>query len=104
MTEAAIPGDRLAALAAYLGLDWPWLWRRCADLGEHGCAGLVYPRSRLLSTNAVDAALRFTGMLGRNAAARKLATLVSAPITNATTPFAGMIADTERLASQLGQP
>lgn len=62
------PRDRLAALATYLGLDW--LWRRCADLGEHGCAGLVYPRSRLLSTNAIDAALRFTGMLGRNAAAR----------------------------------
>jgi len=70
VTEAATPGDRLAALAAYLGLDWPWLWRRCADLGKHGCAGLVYPRSRLLSTNAVDAALHFTGMLGRNVAAR----------------------------------
>ena len=58
------PAGRLAALAAYLGLDWPWLWRRCANLGEHGCAGLVYPLSGLLSTNAVDAALRFTGMLG----------------------------------------
>ena len=69
MTEAATRGDRLAALTAYPGLDWPWLWRRCADLGEHGCAGLVYPRSGLLSTNAVDAVPRFTGMLGRNAAA-----------------------------------
>jgi hypothetical protein len=70
VTEAASPGDRLAALAAYLRLDWPWLWRRCADLGEQGCAGLVYPRSRLLSTDGVDAALRFTGTMGRNAAAR----------------------------------
>jgi hypothetical protein len=34
---------------------------------EHGCAGLVKPRSRLLSTDGVDAALRFTGMLGGNA-------------------------------------
>lgn len=37
---------------------------------EHGCAGLVYPRSRLLSIDAVDAALRFTGMMGRNPAGR----------------------------------
>lgn len=56
VTEAATPGYRLAALAAYLGLDWPWLRRRCADLGQHGCAGLARPRSRLLSSEAVDAA------------------------------------------------
>ncbi len=68
VTEAATPGHRLAALAAYLGLDWPWLRRRCADLGQHGCAGLARPRSRLLSTEAVDAALRFASMLGHDAA------------------------------------
>ena len=55
MTEAATPGHRLAALAAYLGLDWPWLRRRCADR-------LARPRSRLLSTEAIDAALRFASM------------------------------------------
>ena len=62
------PGTSPCGLAAYLGLDWHWLWRRCADLGQHGCAGLARPRSRLLSTEAVDAALRFAGMLGRDAA------------------------------------
>ncbi len=43
VNEAATPGRRLTALAGYLGLDWPWLWRRCADLGEHGCTGLIQP-------------------------------------------------------------
>ena len=64
VTEAAPPGGRLAALAGYLGLDWPWLWRCCAGLGEHRRAGLVRPRSRLLSTEAVDAALRPRQVLG----------------------------------------
>jgi hypothetical protein len=70
VTDAVTPGHRLMALAAYLGLDWAWLWRRCADLGAHGCAGLIQPRSRLLSTQAVDAALRYVGMLGRQAAGK----------------------------------
>jgi hypothetical protein len=70
VTEAPTPADRLAALAAYLGLDWPWLWQRCAGLGEHGCAGLARPRSRLLSTEALDAALRFAGNAGRSTASR----------------------------------
>jgi hypothetical protein len=65
VTGAATPGQRLMALASYLGLDWPWLWRRCSDLGEHGCAGLIQPRSRLLSTAGVDAAMRFAGAAGR---------------------------------------
>jgi hypothetical protein len=67
VSEAASPGRRLMVLADYLGLDWPRFWRRCADLGDHGCTGLVQPRSRLLSTNGVDAALRYVGMLGRDA-------------------------------------
>lgn len=66
MNEAAAPGHRLRSLADYLGLDWPWLWRRCADLAEHGCDGLVPPRTRLLSTEGVDAALRYVGTLGRD--------------------------------------
>lgn len=70
VTEAATPEKRLAALAAYLGLDWPWLRRRCAGLGRHGCAGLTRPRSRLLSTEAVDTALRFAGTLGHDIAAQ----------------------------------
>jgi hypothetical protein len=62
------PGRRLIALAGYLGLNWPWLWQRCAELSDQGCAGLAQPRSRLLSTNGVDAALRYVGMLGRDTA------------------------------------
>jgi hypothetical protein len=68
VNEAATPAHRLMALADYLGLDWPWLWRRCADLGERSCEGLIHPRSRLLSTEGVDAALRYVGMLGRDVA------------------------------------
>ncbi len=67
VNEAAAPDHRLMALADYLGLDWLWLSQRCADLSDHGCAGLIQPRSRLLSTDGVDAALRYVGMLGRNA-------------------------------------
>jgi hypothetical protein len=66
VNEADTPCHRLRALAGYLGLDWLWLWRRCADLGERGCAGLIQPRSRLLSTEGVDAALRYVGMLARD--------------------------------------
>lgn len=70
VTEAASPAQRLMALAAYLGLDWGWLRRRCADLGEHGCVGLIQPRSRLLSIEAADAALRFVGALDHDAVTR----------------------------------
>jgi hypothetical protein len=66
VNEAAAPGLRLRSLADYLGLDWPWLWRRCADLAEYGCDGLVPPRSRLLSAEGLDAALRYVGTLGRD--------------------------------------
>jgi hypothetical protein len=70
VNEAAAPDHRLMALADYLGLDWPWLSQRCADLSEHGCAGLIQPRSRLLSTDGVEAALRYAGMPGRSTVAR----------------------------------
>ncbi|XVV02696.1 helix-turn-helix transcriptional regulator [Actinosynnema sp. CA-248983] len=58
------PAARLRAFADYLGLDWGWLTRRCAELGDYGTAGLASPRSRLLSTNALDRACRFVGGLG----------------------------------------
>jgi len=58
------PGQRLRALAGYLDLEWPWLVRRCAGLGELGLAGMIRPRSRLLTTNQVDAVIRFVGTLG----------------------------------------
>lgn len=55
--------SRLRALAGYLGLDWQWLTARCHELGEYGAAGLVRPRSRLLSVEALDEALLFLGKL-----------------------------------------
>lgn len=58
------PPARLRALADYLDLDWAWLIRRCADLGDYGTAGLAQPRSRLLSTAGLDKACRFLGGLG----------------------------------------
>jgi len=59
--DEATPAGRLRLLADYLALDWAWLTRRCAGLGRIGCARLIQPHSRLLSTQGVDAALRFAG-------------------------------------------
>jgi hypothetical protein len=55
--------NRLRSLADYLGLDWGWLTSRCHALGECGIAGLVRPRSRLLSVDALDETLLFLGKL-----------------------------------------
>ncbi|MDT0310446.1 hypothetical protein RM780_26370 [Streptomyces sp. DSM 44917] len=63
VVEGADPETRLRALAAYLCLDWPWLVRRCGELGETGVAGVVRPRSRLLGVEAVDDVLHFLGKL-----------------------------------------
>lgn len=66
--HSVIPGksaaERLRALADYLDLDWPWLVRRCAQLGEYGCAGFAEPRSRLLSIAGVDRACRCVAEVG----------------------------------------
>jgi len=43
--------------------------RRCAGLGRIGCARLIQPHSRLLSTEGVDAALRFAGGIAAPVAA-----------------------------------
>ena len=53
------PQSRLSALAEYFRLDHGWLGRRCTELAEHGTAGLARPRSRLLSTEGLDAACRY---------------------------------------------
>lgn len=60
------PVFRLQALAHYLDLDWGWLSRRCSELGDYGTAGLIRPRSRLLSNRGVDQACRFLGHLGQD--------------------------------------
>jgi hypothetical protein len=64
--DAAASAGRLQALADYLHLDWTWLSRRCAELGQLGCGQLIHPHSRLLSTAGMDAALRYVGNAGRH--------------------------------------
>ncbi|MFF6997301.1 caspase domain-containing protein [Streptomyces sp. NPDC008313] len=51
--------QRLLALADYLGIDWAWLKDRCRRLAEAGPAGVVHPRSRLVSLDGLTAACRF---------------------------------------------
>ncbi|MFF1417991.1 hypothetical protein [Streptomyces sp. NPDC058280] len=55
--------DRVRALADVLDLDWQWLTGRCRDLGAYGAAGMLRPRSRLISLDALDATLRAVGAL-----------------------------------------
>jgi hypothetical protein len=61
--EAPSAAGRLRVLAHYLELDWAWLVRRCAELGRYGTAGMVRPRSRMISANGLDAACTFVGSL-----------------------------------------
>lgn len=58
-TAAGQTGQRLAATAAYLGLDVSWLGRRCSQLSVVGTERLARPRSRLLGLEGLEAACRF---------------------------------------------
>jgi hypothetical protein len=51
--------QRLERLAHYLGMDWRWLQRRASEIAPDGWAGLVQPRSRLLSAAGLDLATRY---------------------------------------------
>lgn len=59
----ATSAGRLALLAAYLDVDWPWLTRRCAELVLAGVDGLIRPRSRLLGIDGVRRACNYLGAL-----------------------------------------
>ena len=61
--EAPTPQTRLRALATYLDLPWAWLVTRCAALARHGAAGLIQPRSHLISVAGLDAACAYVGSL-----------------------------------------
>ena len=61
--KAPTPAARLRTLATYLDLPWAWLVARCAALSQHGTAGLVQARSRLVSVAGVDAACAYVGAL-----------------------------------------
>lgn len=63
VARGVTPAARLRTLADYLDLEWPWLVRRCRDLGYYGTSGMLRPRSRLISLDALDATLRFVGAL-----------------------------------------
>lgn len=59
VVEALTPARRLETFTHYLGLDWRWLRRRCAQMAHAGWSGLIQPRSRLLSVAGLDLACRF---------------------------------------------
>jgi hypothetical protein len=59
--EADTAAGRLQALAWYLDVDWAWIQRRCQSLARVGTAGLLRPRSRLISTVGVDTACSYLG-------------------------------------------
>lgn len=63
LCDAASPAVRLATLADYLGIDWMWLTSRCRALGAYSCGDFARPRSRLLSTDGVDAACQYVASL-----------------------------------------
>jgi hypothetical protein len=69
IAAVGVQTGRLRLLADYLELDWAWLSRRYAGLGRVGCARLIQPHNRLLSTEGVDAALRFAGRIAATEAA-----------------------------------
>ncbi|MGH3927564.1 MAG: hypothetical protein ACRDTT_32675, partial [Pseudonocardiaceae bacterium] len=50
-------------LADYLGIDWMWLTSRCRALAAYSCRNFARPRSRLLSTDGIDAACRYVASL-----------------------------------------
>ncbi|TDW24139.1 hypothetical protein [Kribbella kalugense] len=50
---------RLEAIANRLDVPWPWFQRRCAELAHEGVDDIAHPRSRLLSTRGLNAAIRY---------------------------------------------
>ncbi|MFD3519464.1 hypothetical protein [Streptomyces sp. NPDC058653] len=61
--EGPTSAHRLRALADYLAVDWPWLVRRCQELGAYESGGMLRPRSRQLCMDQLDEVLRFVGAL-----------------------------------------
>lgn len=57
------PHERLQAIADYVQLPYPWLRARCAQLAPIGLGRLIAPRSRFISTDGIDIALRFVAGL-----------------------------------------
>ncbi|GAA3112966.1 hypothetical protein JOF29_002830 [Kribbella aluminosa] len=54
---------RLEATASYLNVSWPWFQRRCEELTTAGVDDLAHPRSRLLSTQGLNTAIRYVAYI-----------------------------------------
>ncbi|MEU4193619.1 hypothetical protein AB0E69_17095 [Kribbella sp. NPDC026611] len=50
---------RLETIANHLDVPWPWFQQRCAELAVEGVDDVAHPRSRLLSTRGLNAAIRY---------------------------------------------
>lgn len=59
LLTSASPHARLRTLSEYLAIDWLWAVERCAALASTGLAGLIRPRSRLLSLAGIERACAF---------------------------------------------
>jgi hypothetical protein len=59
------PAGRLKALASHLNIPWGWFRTRCEELALIGVDGIAHPRSRLLSTNGLNTAIRYVAYLDR---------------------------------------
>lgn len=68
--DGPTPAARLRALAGYLCLDWEWLTTRSRELAAAGSAGMLQPRSRMITLSELDRTLGFVGALGRARCAR----------------------------------
>ncbi|MEV6273387.1 hypothetical protein AB0L64_39895 [Kribbella sp. NPDC051936] len=60
--EATAEG-RLRALAGYLNISWQWFQRRCVQLATAGVDDIAHPRSRLLSTQGLNTAIRYVAYI-----------------------------------------
>ena len=60
--EATAEG-RLRALAGYLNVPWPWFRKRCEELATVGVDDIAHPRSRLLSTQGLNTAIRYVAYI-----------------------------------------
>ncbi|TCC08509.1 hypothetical protein [Kribbella soli] len=54
---------RLGALAGYLNVPWQWFRRRCEGLATVGVDDIAHPRSRLLSTQGLNTAIRYVAYI-----------------------------------------
>ncbi|MFD3400076.1 hypothetical protein ACFWUU_05355 [Kribbella sp. NPDC058693] len=57
------PERRLRAIANYLIVPWPWFQRRCEELAVAGVEDIAQPRSRRLSMQGLNTAIRYVAYI-----------------------------------------